>query len=72
MVEAPTIGAKIVPSRDYRHLIDGSLSVIAAVSGGWAATAALGHYRTIVETLRARKLIERLGAPQSTTCLREF
>jgi hypothetical protein len=32
----------------------------------------VGHYRTIVETLRARKLVERLSAWQSATCLREF
>ena len=31
----PTIGGENVPSRNHGHLIDGSLSIIASVSGGW-------------------------------------
>ena len=42
----PTIGAKIVPSRDHAHLIDGSLSVDSFRVGRMAATAALGQILT--------------------------
>jgi hypothetical protein len=38
--------AKIAPSRDHGHLIDGSLSLECCPVGGWATTAALGHGRT--------------------------
>jgi hypothetical protein len=39
MVEAPTIGTKMLPSRDHGHLIDGSLS-LDGFRRGWMATMA--------------------------------
>jgi hypothetical protein len=48
MVEAldDWVGAKIVPSRDHRHFIDGSLSLDSFRVGCMAAAAALGHKPT--------------------------
>jgi hypothetical protein len=45
---------------------------IAADLSRRASSAALVQNRTVVETLRARKLVERFSAWQSATYLREF
>jgi predicted naringenin-chalcone synthase len=57
MVEAPTIGAKIVPSRDQGYLIDDGLSLDSFRVGCMAAAAALGQKPTFVLATYSHRLL---------------